>query len=70
MTIAAIDLETLYANAKDLVLKTRRPSVSVVRRRLGCTYGDAERAIKRMVKEGLVEGPFFDAPTYRMVEPE
>lgn len=69
MTTTKTDTELLYARGKDLVLKAKRPSPSYVQRELGCSYGDAERVIKRMVSEGFLEGPFFDAPTYRIVEP-
>lgn len=48
------------------VTKHRKPSASFISRNLGIGYAAAERALKQLAKEGLVEGPYFNAPPFRM----
>lgn len=50
------------------VREHRKPSPSFISRRLGLRYSDAERALKQLAREGVVEGPYFNAPPYRMAE--
>ncbi len=44
----------LYDQAVEIVLKTRRPSISLVQRHLRIGYNRAARLIEQMEKAGLV----------------
>lgn len=63
-----LETETLYAEGKRLVLRDLRPSPSYLSRELNVPHTVADRILRRMVSEGLLEGPFFDRPLYRIVE--
>jgi S-DNA-T family DNA segregation ATPase FtsK/SpoIIIE len=48
------EADALYDQAVEIVLKTRRPSISLVQRHLRIGYNRAARLIEAMEKAGLV----------------
>ena len=51
---ADAEADPMYDQAVDVVLKTRRPSISLVQRHLRIGYNRAARLIEQMEKAGLV----------------
>jgi S-DNA-T family DNA segregation ATPase FtsK/SpoIIIE len=51
---ANAEADALYDQAVEIVLKTRRPSISLVQRHLRIGYNRAARLIEAMEKAGLV----------------
>jgi len=51
---ANAEADPLYDQAVEIVLKTRRPSISLVQRHLRIGYNRAARLIEAMEKAGLV----------------
>jgi S-DNA-T family DNA segregation ATPase FtsK/SpoIIIE len=51
---ADAEADPLYDQAVEIVLKTRRPSISLVQRHLRIGYNRAARLIEQMEKAGLV----------------
>ena len=46
----------LYDQAVEIVLRTRRPSISLVQRHLRIGYNRAARLLEQMERSGLVSG--------------
>ena len=47
----------LYEQAKEIVLRDKKPTISYIQRRLGIGYNKAATIIERMENEGLVSSP-------------
>jgi S-DNA-T family DNA segregation ATPase FtsK/SpoIIIE len=47
----------LYAQAKEIVLRDKKPTISYIQRRLGIGYNKAATLIERMENEGVVSSP-------------
>ena len=43
-----------YADARDLVLADQKASTSYLQRKLGLTYGDAQKAVAQLEREGVI----------------
>ena len=55
----------LYEQAKEIVLRDKKPTVSYIQRRLGIGYNKAASLIERMEEEGVVSAP--DANNKRQI---
>ena len=55
----------LYEQAKEVVLRDKKPTISYVQRRLGVGYNKAAGFIERMEQEGIISAP--DASGKRQV---
>ena len=47
----------LYEQAKEIVLRDKKPTISYIQRRLGIGYNKAATIIERMESEGVVSSP-------------
>lgn len=47
----------LYAQAKEIVLRDKKPTISYIQRRLGIGYNKAATLIERMENEGVISSP-------------
>ena len=47
----------LYEQAKEIVLRDKKPTISYIQRRLGIGYNKAATIIERMENEGVVSAP-------------
>jgi S-DNA-T family DNA segregation ATPase FtsK/SpoIIIE len=63
------EADPMYDQAVDIVLKTRRPSISLVQRHLRIGYNRAARMIEAMEKAGLVS-PMNAAGGREVIAPE
>ncbi|WP_439097668.1 DNA translocase FtsK [Candidatus Ichthyocystis sparus] len=50
----SVDLDPLYDRAVEIVLNSKRPSISLVQRHLRIGYNRAARIIEQMEAQGLV----------------
>jgi S-DNA-T family DNA segregation ATPase FtsK/SpoIIIE len=66
---ADAETDPMYDQAVDVVLKTRRPSISLVQRHLRIGYNRAARMIEAMEKAGLVS-PMNGAGNREVLAPE
>ncbi len=57
--------DDLYEQAKEIVLRDKKPTVSYIQRRLGIGYNKAASLIERMEEEGVVSAP--DANNKRQI---
>ena len=63
------EADPMYDQAVEVVLKTRRPSISLVQRNLRIGYNRAARMIEAMEKAGLVS-PMNAAGNREVLAPE
>ena len=49
--------DDLYEQAKEIVLRDKKPTISYIQRRLGIGYNKAATIIERMENEGIVSAP-------------
>jgi S-DNA-T family DNA segregation ATPase FtsK/SpoIIIE len=47
----------LYEQAKEIVIRDKKPTISYIQRRLGIGYNKAATIIERMENEGVVSAP-------------
>jgi len=47
----------LYAQAKEIVIRDKKPTISYIQRRLGVGYNKAAGFMERMEQEGIVSAP-------------
>lgn len=62
------DEESLYQEAKRIVINTRIASISMIQRRLKIGFNKAARFIERMEEEGIV-GPYREGKPRRVIVP-
>ncbi len=68
VSLSGDDEESLYQEAKRIVLTTRIASISMLQRRLKVGFNKAARFIERMEEEGIV-GPYREGKPRRVIVP-